>query len=106
MDFSKDINLTCRISSRKQGRLHTFHCFSALLIHIHANSPTTENRIRVLTWVKKKKSNIKKMVYLLVLGLLTQEMSPMIIITVSHVPHVLENFYDPALDNRMSWGFP
>lgn len=46
------------------------------------------------------------MVYLLVLGLLTQEMSSMIIIIASNVPHVLENFYDPALGNWMSWGFP
>lgn len=46
------------------------------------------------------------MVYLLVLGLLTQEMSSMIISIASNVPRVLENFCDPALDNWMSWGFP
>lgn len=46
------------------------------------------------------------MFYLLVLGLLSQEMSSMIIIIAINVPYVLENFDDPVLDTVMSWGFP
>jgi len=55
MDFSKI--LICHVELCPENRyetLHAFHQFSDLLIHIHANSPTTENGITVLRQVEKK----------------------------------------------------
>lgn len=92
-DFSQNINLTCGALSRRQvsgyQRFYTFHHFSHLLIY--ACTPTTEKWDKEAQIGLKKK---KKKVYLLIFGLLIQEMSFVIIIIASNVPCV---FYSEFL---------